>query len=61
MDIAIKDLSDFEKIKDIIYYKVINYEMNRALLSKIPHFKFLDLAIVFYIIVSKDEEGRPLP
>ena len=58
MDIAIKDLSDFEKIKDIIYYKVINYEMNRALLSKIPHFKFLDLAIVFYIIVSKDEGGQ---
>ena len=58
MDIDIKDLSDFEKIKEIIYYKVINYEMNRTLLAKIPHFKFLDLAIVFYIIVSKDEGGQ---
>lgn len=58
MDIDIKDISDFEKIKNIIYYKIINYEMNQSLLAKIPHFKFLDLAIVFYIMVSKDEEGQ---
>lgn len=58
MDINIQDISDFEKIKDIIYYKIINYEMNQSLLSRIPHFKFLDLAIVFYIMVSRDDEGQ---
>lgn len=58
MDIEIEDISDFEKIKDIIYYKTINYKMNQSLLKKIPHFKFLDLAIVFYIMVSRDDEGQ---
>ncbi|MCI9126773.1 MAG: hypothetical protein HFG28_06210 [Eubacterium sp.] len=57
-DVNIQDISDLEKMKEVIYYKVINYEMNKTLLSKIPHFKFLDLAIVFYIMMSKDDEGQ---
>lgn len=57
-DINIQDISDLEKMKEVIYYKVVNYEMNKTLLSKIPHFKFLDLAIVFYILMSKDDEGQ---
>lgn len=58
MDIDIQDISEFKKIKDIVYYKVINYGMNRSLLKRVPHFKFLDLAIVFYIMVLKDDEGQ---
>lgn len=58
MDIDIKDISDFGKVKDIIYYKVINYEMNKALLTNTPYFRFLDLAIVFYIMVLRDDDGQ---
>ena len=58
LDIDIKDISVLEKIKHIIYYKVINYDMNKALLKDIPHFRFLDLAIVFYILVLKDDDGQ---
>lgn len=58
MDIDIKDISVFEKVKDIVYYKVINYEMNKSLLKNIPYFKFLDLAIVFYIMVLRDGDGQ---
>ena len=58
MDIDIGDISNFDRIKDFIYYKIVNYEMNQSLLTKVPHFKFLDLAIVFYIMVSRDNEGQ---
>ena len=58
-DVNVQDISDLEKMKEVIYYKVVNYEMNKTLLSKIPHFKFLDLAIVFYILMSKDDEEQP--
>lgn len=58
MDIDIQDVSDFGRIKDSIYYKVIHYEMNKELLTNLPYFRFLDLAIVFYIMVLRDDEGQ---
>lgn len=40
--------SDYQIARRNVYYKLINFEMNRSLLGKIPHFPFLDLAVVFY-------------
>lgn len=40
-------LTDFERIKDRITYRLINAEKNRELLGQIPHKRFLDLAICF--------------
>ena len=37
----------FDNIKNNIYYKLVNYSRNKALLKEIPYRKFLDLAIVF--------------
>jgi len=45
-------LIDFDKVKDNIVYKLINYEKNKELLSGVPFIEFLDLAIVFYIKVD---------
>lgn len=56
-NIDVDSFSDFERIQDKIHYKLVNYEMNRTLLSDIPHFKFLDLAIIFYVTVSSSESG----
>lgn len=47
-DISLEAFSDFHKIKEQIYYKLINYEKNQELLERIPHYAFLDLAIAFY-------------
>ncbi|MCR5738020.1 MAG: DUF5688 family protein [Eubacterium sp.] len=55
--INIEQLGDFETVKDKIYYRLINYEMNRTMLDDVPHFCFLDLAIVFYLCLDCDEEG----
>lgn len=38
---------DYDKVKYQIIYKLINYRQNHKLLQDIPHFRFLDLAIVF--------------
>lgn len=59
-DIDLRDIADFEKVKTMIHYKLINYEMNKELLNKVPYLKFLDLAIVFYIMVSEDGKVRQL-
>lgn len=53
-----QQLKDFEKIRDKIAYKLINAEDNAVLLSEVPHFRYLDLAVVFYIIVSESEDGQ---
>ncbi|MSS63094.1 DUF5688 family protein [Velocimicrobium porci] len=44
----------FEAVKNRIIYRLVNYEKNKELLEQIPHFKFLDLAIVFHCLIRKD-------
>lgn len=48
---------DYEKIKGKIAFRIINTEKNRGLLQKIPHVHFLDLSIVFYVLLDTDKEG----
>lgn len=50
-------ISDWQKVKDKITYKLVNYERNRELLKDIPHCRFLDLAVVFQCIVEITEDG----
>lgn len=45
---------DFEKVKDRICYKVINYERNLEFLKNVPHKRILDLAMVFYYMVQPE-------
>lgn len=48
---------NYEEVRGRIVYKLVNYHQNRKLLSEIPHLPFLDLAIVFYCLVSHSEIG----
>lgn len=54
-EVDMDDFVDFEKIKDQIYFKLINQEMNATLLKDVPWRAFLDLAIVYYVSVSADD------
>lgn len=40
-----------DKVRPQIAYKLIHYQRNRDILPDIPHFAYLDLAIVFYCLV----------
>ena len=59
-NIDLNDLNDFEKIKDKIFYKLINYDMNKEFLKNVPYIRFLDLAIVFFIMVSCGQDGQAI-
>ena len=51
-EIDIDHIMDFDKIKDRIYVRVINRELNKVLLADIPHKDRLDLSLVYYLEVS---------
>lgn len=50
--IDIDFFTDFGKVQRNIVFKLINYERNKALLQNVPHFRFLDLAIVFNCLIQ---------
>jgi hypothetical protein len=44
----------YEKMKDKVLYRLINFEKNKELLEEIPHKRFYDLAMVFYCDIQND-------
>ncbi len=50
-------VTDFNRIKNRICYKLINREQNQKLLMDTPYVEFYDLALIFYIVVSNDSTG----
>lgn len=48
---------NYESMKNRVVYKLVNYEKNEALLLQVPHFRFMNLAIVFYCHVPGHELG----
>ncbi len=49
--------TDYERLRDFVVYKLVNYERNRELLTRIPHLPFFDLAIVFYLLLTDEILG----
>lgn len=45
--VSIEWLRDFSQARDKIFYFLINYRANQKLLEQMPHFRYLDLAMVF--------------
>lgn len=56
--IDISFFTDYEKVKSRIVFKLVNYERNRELLERIPHYRYLDLAIVFYCLLEVNDTGN---
>lgn len=53
-----KRLLDFENLKEKVVYKLIQKRANQELLDDVPYFEFLDLAVVFYLILDENEEAQ---
>lgn len=49
--------TDYDKVKSRIIFKLINYKRNEDLLKTIPHFRYLDLAIVFNCLLKTNDNG----
>ena len=50
----------FEKLRNNVAFRVINYERNEKLLENIPFRRFKNLAIVYFVVIDDIEEGRGL-
>ena len=50
--------TDYDAVKNRIFFKVINYEKNKKRLEKIPHMRFHDLAVVCYFAYMNELIGH---
>ncbi len=49
---------DFDKVRNRLYIKLVNYKKNKEFLLQCPHRKFADLAVLYYCKVKdKPSEG----
>jgi hypothetical protein len=48
----------YEVVKDRIVFRLVNKEANKNLLKDTPHISFLNLAIIFHVLVELDETGE---
>lgn len=55
-DVNISGFRKWETVQKDIYPKLINAEQNKELLEKIPHRTFMDLAVVYYVVVKNQEQ-----
>ncbi|MDD6057044.1 MAG: DUF5688 family protein [Clostridiales bacterium] len=49
--------TDYEKVKSRIVFQLIHFERNQARLKTLPHFRFLDFAIVFCCLLESSPTG----
>ena len=47
-----------ERVRPTVAYRLINYEKNRELLQEIPHLPFLDLAVIYYSLLTDTPVGH---
>ena len=56
-DFSLEQVTDFKNVKDRICFKLVNREKNAELLADAPYVEYQDLAVIFYVLVSKDKSG----
>ncbi len=54
----IRELLDFTNLRDKVAFKLIQREKNKELLKDVPYIEFLDLAVVFYLILDEHKGGQ---
>ncbi|MDO4313362.1 MAG: DUF5688 family protein [Eubacteriales bacterium] len=54
---AAESLQDYESMKDRIIYKLVSREKNQELLKQVPYVAYLDLAVLFCVLIDMDTSG----
>lgn len=52
-----KQFDDYDFVRKHLYFKVVNYDMNKKMLKDVPHFKTLDLGITFACLLESDNKN----
>ena len=50
-------INSYESIEDRIVYRLVNKEANSSLLKDVPYVPYLNLAIIFYVMLEINEHG----
>jgi len=50
----VNEVTSLDYIKRNVSFRLVNYEKNKDMLDEIPYIKFLDLAMICYVEVSKN-------
>ncbi|MGF0031976.1 DUF5688 family protein [Bariatricus sp. SGI.154] len=50
-------IRDYQKIEGKIVYHLVNREANKELLKEVPYEEYLDLAIIFYVLLEVNSYG----
>ena len=50
-------LKNYDGVKDRIVFKLVNTLKNRKFLSTVPHRSYLDLSVVFYVLLEVTADG----
>ena len=50
-------ISSYKEIESKIVYRLVNLEANSNLLKEIPYVAYLDLAVIFYVMLEINEHG----
>ncbi len=53
----VSSITDFAAVKGKICFKLVNAGRNAAMLREVPHRLWKDLAVVYYIVISKESAG----
>lgn len=51
------NLHNLGNLKNLIRFKLVNYDANKEELAERPYIRYLDLAIVFYIVIDSNPDG----
>lgn len=57
LDFNVTDLLNWQSVKKYVHAELVNADLNRNQLIKIPHRFFMDLAVVYYINLDEVEKG----
>lgn len=55
--VQIDQFTELKKHESNIFFRLINYKMNKNFLKKVPHIRYLEFAITFHCLLEKQEYG----
>lgn len=56
-NMEVEFFTDIERVRPKIKMRLINYEKNTELLKNVPHVRYIDLAVVFTVIIQADRNS----
>lgn len=56
-DWDVNKIKNFSDTKHCLAFKLVHFEKNKELLQNIPHIPYLDLAVVYFLLLESTEQG----